>query len=426
MFINLLEKLHRIQDNKILKLIAQSAFLLAILTEVAIVLIDKSSFINPIEGRLFQITFILCLLKVVLTKYDYKEYLAVFIFCLLGLMVDMLGDKNEILRMVIFVAACKGTDIKKYMKVVLWTTSAGCVLLGILSIFGILGEVTVLKEYPGSVFVERYCFGMGNANAFHIMFFALVLLALYLYGESMKWWVYVVLFVGNIIVTLLTYCKTGAALTAFAIALMALVNRFVTNNGSKNGGGSKLKKTIKILCVVAGPIEVAMSVYFAWISPIMYRHSWGEHDLYEKYKLGIPYFIDRVLTGRIRSLTYDTKNSGSLETWTFLPNSESVEFFDLGYVRLFYWYGILAAAVILLLFLTLKIYLARKGYINELVFLTLIGLFTLVEAHFVSVYIGRCYPLFILGGFWASMLTIGNRNRDVQSRESESFREVNS
>lgn len=407
----LLEKLHSIQDRDILKKTAKYAFYLAVIIECLIVIIDKSHFTNPIEGRLFQITFALCVLKVALTKYDFKEYIAIFLACLLGLMVDFLGDRNEILRMFMFVAACKDIDIKKCLKLMLWLTTVGCAILAILSILGIYGELTVPKEYVGGVFVDRYCFGMGNANAFHIMFFALALLAMYVYSEQIKWWGYAILFAANIVVTYLTACKTGAAMTALAIVVM-----FVVANQSAHPCG---KRTVPIACIATSPIMIGLSVYFAWVSELMYRFLWGEHSLYEKYFLKIALFLDDVLTGRILSLSNDTKKSGSIATWTLFPNSESIEFFDLGYVRLFYWYGIIVAAVILFTLFILKVYLARKGYVMELVFLTLIGLFTLVEAHFVSVYIGRCYPLLIIGGCWTPMLSFDNWRKDTQNPKSE-------
>ena len=70
--------------RKIFEKIAYYSFYLAVVIEVLIVVVDKSAYINPIEGRLFQLTFLLFTVKTALTKYSWKEYLVIFLFLLLG------------------------------------------------------------------------------------------------------------------------------------------------------------------------------------------------------------------------------------------------------------------------------------------------------------------------------------------------------
>ena len=58
-------------------------FYIALSIELAILIIDKSSFVNPIEGRLFQITFLFFLSKVFLTRYTGREKLTIVAFAIL-------------------------------------------------------------------------------------------------------------------------------------------------------------------------------------------------------------------------------------------------------------------------------------------------------------------------------------------------------
>ena len=51
-------------------------FWLAFVTELVIVMVDKSAYINPIEGQLFRITFLLCCIKIAV--------MSGFVFCCLG------------------------------------------------------------------------------------------------------------------------------------------------------------------------------------------------------------------------------------------------------------------------------------------------------------------------------------------------------
>ena len=52
--------------------IGEYLFTIAVVIEVLVVLVDKSNYTNPVQGRLFQLTFLLFLAKVCLTKYTFK------------------------------------------------------------------------------------------------------------------------------------------------------------------------------------------------------------------------------------------------------------------------------------------------------------------------------------------------------------------
>lgn len=91
-------------NNALIPKIGFVCFYIAIVTEVFLVIIDKSSYTNPFEGRIFQITFILCFLKVCMTKYTFREYVTVFLFCVLGVVSYFVTGRNEILRLVMLIA----------------------------------------------------------------------------------------------------------------------------------------------------------------------------------------------------------------------------------------------------------------------------------------------------------------------------------
>lgn len=81
----------------------------------------------------------------------------------------------------------------------------------------------------------------------------------------------------------------------------------------------------------------------------------------------------------------------------------------MGYVRLFFWYGIIPGACsMVLLFLLMRVCRTLKdtqGFVLVLSF----ALFTVVEAHAVSVYLARNYVLFLLGAYWTAMLPLGGK-----------------
>ena len=197
--------------------IAYYCFYIAVITEVLIVLIDKSNYTNPIEGRLFQITFLLFFIKVCLTRYTKREYLVIGLFLGLGLITDFVADRNEMVRFVMFIAACKGIDMKQCLKRVFWLTLAGSAVIILLSITGIYGEKALVMDYGRGGEEVRYTLGMGHPNALQCMVWALTTLGLYLYGDKCKWYHYVGALLVNIVFFLLAGSKTSMLMCAFTV-----------------------------------------------------------------------------------------------------------------------------------------------------------------------------------------------------------------
>ena len=64
------------RENRIEKAGA-ACFYIGLALEVLIVILDKSSWINPLEGQMFRVTFLFFALKVCLTKYSVREWGAI-------------------------------------------------------------------------------------------------------------------------------------------------------------------------------------------------------------------------------------------------------------------------------------------------------------------------------------------------------------
>jgi hypothetical protein len=361
---------------------AHYIFYMGIIIEVMLVLIDKSAYTNPIEGQIFRLTFLLFFIKVCLTKYSFREYALIAFFLVLGAVSYFATGRNEIIRVVMFVASCKDVDMVKCLKVVFWVTLTGCLVLVFLSLFGILGTMALTQDYGRGSVETRYVLGLGHPNSLHCMFFMLVLLGLYLYGSRMKIYEFVVLFLVNIGMFLLTKSKTGMLVTALAVIFAGLLIYIPV-----------LQKKIFIyglsMLLLAGCVGIA----------------WGA----AAFSKELPYYdalrkFDRLLSDRIINLYYGSmSHAGTLPTWTLLGVTENEYYFDMGWVRLFYWYGILPAAiyVVVLALLIWELY-RKKEYMGILV-LDSLFIYTLVEAHIISVYLARDYTLFLIGMHFGAM-----------------------
>lgn len=210
--------------------IPQILFYISLTIELIIVVIDKSNYINPVEGLLFRITFLLFALKLVSTAYTWKEWCLIAFMELIALISYKVTGKNDIIRIVTFVAACKGIPLKQMVRYAFYVTLAGCAVIVLLAVTGIYGEMGLTADYGrkwnvfyGQNSIEtRYTLGMGHPNALSCMFLMLLAMGIYGYAERLKWYGYLFLMLLNIGVYGLTDSKTS-----LLVATVLLLASFV-------------------------------------------------------------------------------------------------------------------------------------------------------------------------------------------------------
>ena len=360
-----------------IKNIGQICFWLALVVELIIVIVDKSAYINPYEGMLFRITFVLFCVKILTTKYSRNEWICMVCIGATAVLSYFINERDEAVRAVAFVIACKDIDLKKILKITLFITAIGTMVLFILSATGIFGAFSVTANFgrgPSPGIIEtRYCFGMGHPNAFQCMLFMMSTLVLYIYSEKMKIWHFVILGLVNILAYMYTDSNTSLLVMMLTLAGVVLLKyvKLLREN-----------KIIYILGAVAVLVIVLFSVY-------------GSHVGTENQ---IMYKLDKLLNGRFQ-YAHLIENA-RMENWTLFAYSENKEYFDQGFIRLFYWYGIIPAVICI----ASMIYLVWQSYKNKdytlLVIIVGYSVFSIMEAHIVSVYLLRNYLLIWMGYYW--------------------------
>ena len=384
-------------EQKQIEKIAYGSFYLGVIIEVLMVIIDKSALINPVEGRLFQLTFLLFLIKTCLTRYDKKEYAVIAAFLVLGAISYFVTDRNDIVRIVMFLAACKNVDMQKCMKLVFYMTLTGCLIIMFLSFFGIGGGMALTQDYGRGSVETRYIFGMGHPNALQCMVWALTVLALYLYGEKWKWYGYVAVLAVNTGFFFLTDSKTSLAAAVFAVGFTWIICKCK---------GEKIIKLCGIGSILVTVGSIILSTVVACKAHYVYEYDWG----IDKSKTAYAYkVLDNILTGRMRSLCDNERWEGTISTWKLFAEPANNYYFDMGWIRLFYWYGIIPGLIVVAVILIWMIQCCRRKENMVLMIIVSIAVYTVFEAHMVSAYIGRNYLLFILGASWCQLLKYGDR-----------------
>lgn len=354
--------------------IAHMCFYLAFLTELLIVLVDKSAYINPIESYLFRFTFALCCIKILLTRYTRKEWLLIAGFSVLGFISYRVTGRNEILRIVMFVAAFKGMKLNKIMKLAFYVYLAGTLALMVMSLTGILGWNYIEADFNGDLpggYARRYCFGMGHPNALHCMFYMIVMAAAMAFWDRINYFLVAVLFVSNIGLYFLTHSKSAAAMSAVVLIFWVVMNKRTM---------SRFWSVSGVLGLIAANILSMIAVHIGWSIPLVKR-------------------IDDFFNCRIGAAAELTKDY----TWTLFASPEATEYFDMGFVKVYYWFGIIPGIVYVIV-IALMIIQCRKANDRASMIVTLsLLVYTVVEAHIVSDYIARNYIFMTLGAYWTYM-----------------------
>lgn len=357
-----------------MKQVGNIFFYTALLIELGIVIVDKSAYINPIEGRLFQITFLLCMMKIVMTKYSFKEWLFMAAFFAIGAVSYFVTERNEIIRVAAFMAALKNVNLRTVLRITFFMTLAGMAMLIILSLTGSLGQVFIEADYRGIGIEKRYCFGLGHPNALHCMFWALMTLGIYLYWSNLKWYHCIILEAANIGLYLFTASRTGvivASITIFITMCFCIMPKL------------REKRWVYVVGIVCCSVCVIFSVLAA---------IWG-------YRISVFEWVDKYLTRRIM-WSYRGANA---TFWSMFSVPENTDYYDMGFIRLFYWYGIIPGIVYIVLKGAHLFYCMRKKDAASFLVITMFALYTVFEAHAISVYIARDYALLLMAGVWSEM-----------------------
>ena len=403
---------HKFRDKLWEKKLPQLLFYIGLTIELIIVLIDKSNYINPIEGQLFRITFLLFLMKVLLTEYTFKELGVYLVLGVVSVISYRVTGKNDVIRIVTFVAACKGLSLKKMLRYTFYVTLAGCMVIVFLAVTGIYGDMSLTmvygREYDvlNRVGVEetRYTLGMGHPNALAAMFLMVVVLGVYAFSERMKWYVYLFLMLLNIGVYKLSDSKTGLLCTTLFLAgsfVMTYCRFFREKKFAYICG------TLVFLLCLAFSVDAAANALRVWEAQFRKAYYGDPKSQYGYYpQLEIDNHIVALLrinesfSGRIVSLLDSENNDGSIETWSLFSSPHNMKYyFDMGWVKLFYRYGIIPGILYCIACLTLlwKFYKKRDAF--GLVAFTVLAVYSVMEAHLFSVYIGRNFLLMMMGEY---------------------------
>lgn len=372
--------------------IATFIFYLGITIELLCVLYDKSALYSLNVGLYFRITFLLFTVKVLMTRYSVKEWIVIALFGIVGFISYRCSGRNDMLRLVVMCAAFKDIDYKKVMRYTFYVMSVGCLLIMALAFLGVFGEMSMTAKFRGDIVQTRYTFGFGHPNQMHCMFWAVATLGIFCFWEKINWIWLGGLMTLNIILYLFTDSR-GGLIGMTMTFLLSMVLKYV-----KHIREAKWPYILTSAALVfVGIFSVALA-YFGWkIYHKDYPEIWT-HNAYQAFYR----FDEKFLSGRLW-LCYGLIQT-DMRNFKLFSQPANTEFMDVGFYKLFYWYGYIPAILYLVACILLVRYAYRKKDYAIMMIVTSFSAYTFLEAHLISNYLGRNYLFFIMGGLWSAVL----------------------
>ena len=279
----------------------------------------------------FAVATLFLLLKMAVTDFTWREILIMGVFtALLGANFLRNGEKTLILTaMGIFGA--KNVNLDKVMKYALWEKTVLTVGTLTLAATGVIENVAMSLPKNNET-VEIYCYGYHHPNMAFANIFMLLLLAIIVYGDKLKWYAYVL---GTVIVLgayRVFVCRTGLVVWA-VLCLMVLGYRIMRHFRWEKG-------YLYLFTAIPGVLMILTMVI-----PVMAKNNEGFSLL-----------INKILTGRVGLVSQVYH-----EVWSLVMGHVPAEAFDSIYFTTLYNYGWILLILCLVAYTVGIWYSIRKG-----------------------------------------------------------------
>ena len=109
--------------------------------------------------------------------------------------------------------------------------------------------------------------------------------------------------------------------------------------------------------------SISASIFIAFTARHVYNYNWSIDRSFFPTALKK---LDNILTSRITCLTETNRWEGTPGTWSLFSTPENNYYFDMGWIRLFYWYGVIPALIVVGVLIAWMIYsYQKKQYMKQ-------------------------------------------------------------
>lgn len=312
--------------------------------------------------------------------YSRTEKLILGICLLMGIFLYMASGINTGIKAPVYIFALKEINIRKLFRWMLAALIAATVGVMAASLFWDFGKKSIEDYREGILFSgTRYSLGFDHPNMLQFLMFSILSYCLFLYGKRMTLLQYAVLGIGYAALFFVTYSRTGF-LAGVLVLVLAVLFRFTDLQ----------------------PMNRALLAAYVLLTGMFFVFSFMAAAGIRDMKL--IQVVDDIIGGRVSQLDI---HAGSMEAalpcisnWRIFSSHSNKNRYDLGYVQIFYYYGIIPA-VMYFLFLFRAFY---RGVVRKDKFgcLALAGfsIYLFTESLYFSNYLTRDFMLMAAAGVW--------------------------
>lgn len=293
--------------------------------------------IGPGSRTLRLISMWLLFVKILLTRYNRKEFFILAPISLLALYNYHISGNIYCVYTILAIACLKDIDYSTLFKVLFYSTLSTVVFVGILSFFNIGSPTQLTQDFGRGLVETRYCFGLYHPNIWHQAIARCIIFACIAYYQQLNIIHLLILFAFNYFIYTLSVSRTGL-LAAWIFLLLVIFYKYLT----------KLMHTIFVkICACIG-IAAVYGLYL--------------HFTIDLYKGGLygEIFDWRITTGRIKQALEFLSTHMIQPFSSRFPDDGTL--FDLGAYRIFYECGYIWGALFFLAFFILIIVALKNNW----------------------------------------------------------------
>jgi hypothetical protein len=363
---------------------ANITYYIAILIHIAIMCEGFSVWETPQRGRLLQIAFALCCIKILMTYYEKIEWIAIALIGAISIAGYVCSKEKYVVYVAVLIIAARNVDMKVVLSLVYYGVLISTILIAVFSLAGLGGTVSETRDYGRGIVETRYYLGFSHANNLHGTIWYIYALAAIIYKDRMDWKHYTLATFFNVGIYVLTGSRAGlvvAQLIIFACIAYTYLNKFVFE-----------KLWIYILGFVALVATLVLTIISVSVDPIK-----GYGTVLTK--------INNALTNRLR-LSYESAYIGDWHALTVGGSHKDT--IDNGFASIPAAYGYIIGLlfVVFIVYIMYRTYKTKDGILFSVIVTTI--LYTFMESSYT---VNDAYLLCNLM-FIAAMILMGSKTNN--------------
>lgn len=302
----------------------QVLFYIASCLELAMGMIEMCNYEFPLKRIILWGFFLVYFMNMLCTEYTRTEKVVFAIVMVLGIILYINTGINTGIKAPVYIMALKGVDRKCLCKCFLFTLLGVTLAVGCRTFFInpdnlFFEDVRKSRGFGGL----RFCVGFAHPNRLQVLIFGMLAYALLLYGNRLHIGQFVGVMFLYLFMSYMTNSRTGFLLGVF-VGLAVIFARNVKWKSASN--------IVMFLFLVI--------IVFMLLISFLAAANVEKGFLLEK--------INTFISGRMNQLALYTSDSSYnlpyMENWALFSNRNNKNGYDMGYVFIFYYYGIIMGA----------------------------------------------------------------------------------